>query len=87
MPQAEENLGLRALPTYQLNLEDVAVADEDRLGGTSGADIRALLDNSRAALGACLVGLARAVVDYCESIQWVFIKCMFNASIAVKLVV
>ena len=81
-PQAEENLGLRALPTYQLQLQDVMVADEDRLGGTSDADVRALLDNSRAALGACLVGLARAVVDYC--VPYAKDRVAFDEAIAKK---
>ena len=81
-PEAEENLGLRALPTYQLSLEDVAVAEEDRLGGTPGADVRVLLDNSRAALGACLVGLARAVVDYC--VPYAKERVAFDEAIAKK---
>lgn len=63
--EAEKNLGLRAVPVHTLDLDGVEVAEGDRLGGPSGCDVRALLDNSRTALASCLVGIGRAVVDYC----------------------
>ena len=63
--EAEKNLGLRAVPVHTLELEDVKVAEGDRLGGPSGCNVRALLDTSRTAIAACLVGIGRAVVDYC----------------------
>jgi len=36
----------------------------DRLGGDAGADIQRLIDSSRTALAAALVGLSRAVLEY-----------------------
>lgn len=63
--EAEKNLGLRAVPVHTLELDDVEVSDGDRLGGSAGCNVRALLDTSRAALASCLVGVARAAVEYC----------------------
>jgi len=63
--EAEKNLGLRALPTVTLRLEDVVVSQADRLGGTQGADVRRLLSHTRAAGAAIMTGLSRAVLDYC----------------------
>jgi acyl-CoA dehydrogenase len=61
----EQNLGLRAVPLYSVELDGVKLAPESLLGGEHGCDVRRILDTSRAAIAACLVGVARAVVDYC----------------------
>jgi len=63
--EAEKNLGLRAVPVHTLELDGVEVAEGERLGGSHGCDVRALLDTSRVAIAACLVGIGRAVVEYC----------------------
>ena len=63
--ETEKNLGLRALPTHGLELERVEVGPESRLGGDDGCNVRRLLDNSRAALAVVMVGLSRAVLEYC----------------------
>jgi alkylation response protein AidB-like acyl-CoA dehydrogenase len=60
----ERNLGLRALPTGTLTLERVEVPAAARLGGQAGCDVRRLLDASRAASAALLVGLSCAVMEY-----------------------
>jgi len=62
--EPERNLGLRALPTHRLSLDRVEVSATDRLGGSAGFDARRLLAASRTALGAVLVGLSRAVLEY-----------------------
>lgn len=61
----EKNLGLRALETSSLELARVEVPASARLGGAAGCNVRRLLDGSRAALASVMVGLARAVLDYC----------------------
>ncbi|MEZ4332820.1 MAG: acyl-CoA dehydrogenase family protein [Myxococcota bacterium] len=61
----EKNMGLRALPTTTLALEGVELPAEARLGGASGADVQAILDASRVALAAVMLGLSRAVLEYC----------------------
>jgi alkylation response protein AidB-like acyl-CoA dehydrogenase len=63
--EPEKNLGLRALPTVTLRLEDVAVSEADRLGGSQRADVRRLLNHTRIAVAAVMTGLSRAVLDYC----------------------
>jgi alkylation response protein AidB-like acyl-CoA dehydrogenase len=62
--EPERNLGLKALPTHRLSLDRVEVPAEGRLGGSAGFDARRLLAASRTALGAVLVGLSRAVMEY-----------------------
>ena len=62
--KSEENLGLRGLPTATLELERVELPADARLGGAAGCDIRRLLDNSRTALAAAMVGVSRAVLEF-----------------------
>jgi alkylation response protein AidB-like acyl-CoA dehydrogenase len=60
----EENLGLRGVPTATLELERVEVPASAKLGGEAGCDVQRLIDNSRTALGAAMVGVSRAVLEY-----------------------
>ena len=60
----EKKLGLKALPTASLDFERVELPADSRLGGDAGCDARRIVDLSRAALGAVLVGLSRAVLEY-----------------------
>ena len=60
----ERNLGLRALGTHTLRLDGVEVAGEDRLGGDAGLDAARLVNLTRTALAAVMVGLSRAVLEY-----------------------
>jgi alkylation response protein AidB-like acyl-CoA dehydrogenase len=62
--QDEKNLGLRGLPTVTLELERVEVPSSARLGGEAGCDVAQLQNSARAALGALMVGLSRAVLEY-----------------------
>lgn len=61
----EKNLGLRALETSTLEFARVAVPADARLGGAAGADVRRIIDASRAGLAAVMVGVSRAVLEYC----------------------
>lgn len=63
--EPELNLGLRGLTTVGLELERVELPKDARLGGDAGADVRRILDGSRVALSAVMVGLSRAVLEYC----------------------
>ena len=63
--EREKHMGLRALPTFGVELERVEVGPEALLGGPEGADVQALLNASRAALSAVMVGLSRATLEYC----------------------
>ena len=63
--EREKNMGLRALPTTGLELGRVEVGAEALLGGTEGADVQQILNVSRAGLAAVMLGLSRAVLEYC----------------------
>ena len=60
----ESNLGLRALPTYELELRDVRVPRANRLGGEAGCDITRLLNHSKVALAALAVGVAKGAQEH-----------------------
>ncbi len=60
----EKLMGVRALPTFGLKLENCRIAAENKLGGDRGIEFDLLLNHSRVALGACAVGLAKAAYDY-----------------------
>lgn len=78
----ERHMGIRALPTVELELRDVRVPASARLGGGAGADVRALVNRGRVALAALAVGVARAAFetarDYAKE------RHAFGAPIATK---
>jgi alkylation response protein AidB-like acyl-CoA dehydrogenase len=80
--EPEKNLGLRALPTATLELERVVVPAADRLGGEAGCDVGRLVAASRTALGAVLVGLSRAVLEY--AVPYAKERVAFDQAIAQK---
>ncbi|MCO5191212.1 MAG: acyl-CoA dehydrogenase family protein [Anaerolineae bacterium] len=57
-------MGIKALPTYTVTLENVRVAVTAKLGGEAGIDFGRILNHSRVALGAAAVGMARAGYEY-----------------------
>jgi alkylation response protein AidB-like acyl-CoA dehydrogenase len=61
----EKNMGLHALTTTTLDLERVEVGADALLGGPEGADVQQLLSVSRTALAAVMLGVSRAVLEYC----------------------
>jgi alkylation response protein AidB-like acyl-CoA dehydrogenase len=63
--EADQTLGLKALPLATLSFDGVRVAAGDLLGGANGADVARLLAHSRVAIASVLTGLSRAVLDYC----------------------
>ena len=78
----EKNLGLRALPTAALELERVELPGSSRLGGADGCDVVRLLNTSRTALAAVMVGLSRAVMEY--AIPYAKDRVAFGEAIAQK---
>ena len=63
--EPEKNMGLHALTTNSLEIERVEVGADALLGGASGADVQRLLNVSRTALSAVMLGVSRAVLEYC----------------------
>ena len=62
--EREKLMGLRALPTYRLKLDNCRIPAENKLGGNEGIEIGAILNHSRVALGATAVGVAKAGSEY-----------------------
>ena len=59
-------MGIRALPTYRVKLDDVKVSADARLGGAVGINYQLILDRSNIALAALAVGVARASYEYAK---------------------
>ncbi len=62
--EREKNMGLKALATYEISLENCRVPAANRLGGNAGCDFARLMDESRVGLAAMAVGVARAAFEY-----------------------
>ena len=61
--ERERNMGLHALPLYELELRDCAVPLAQRLGGEQGADVSLLFDSARVAWAALALGVGRAALS------------------------
>jgi alkylation response protein AidB-like acyl-CoA dehydrogenase len=59
----ERNLGIGALPTVELALDEVRVPAQARLGAGGGAELASVLVRGRVALAAAAVGVARAAYE------------------------
>ncbi len=59
----EKNMGLQALPTYEIKLDNCRVPASAKLGGEAGCDAQKLLNYSRVGMAAMAVGVARAALE------------------------
>jgi alkylation response protein AidB-like acyl-CoA dehydrogenase len=64
--EREKLMSLDALPLYRVELENVKVSVENRLGGASGADFELILASMRVANAAAAVGVANAAFEYAK---------------------
>jgi len=62
--EREQNMGIKALATYELALEDCRVPKANKLGGEAGCDFNRIFNYSRVALTALAVGMAKAAYEY-----------------------
>jgi len=62
--QRDKLMGVQALATYEVVLENVTIPAANKLGGEAGADFDLILNHSRVALGATAVGMAQATCEY-----------------------
>ena len=88
----EKNLGVRALPTVELELRGVRVPASAKLGSESAPGdtaVRGILNRGRVALAACAVGVARAAFeiarDYAKERQTFGAPIATRQAIAFKL--
>ena len=75
-------MGIHALPTFEVNFNNVKIAKDRRLGGDAGTNYMALLSRSRIALGALAVGVARSAFEYAR--DYAKDRIQFGAPIATK---
>ncbi|MFQ3535491.1 MAG: acyl-CoA dehydrogenase family protein [Aggregatilineales bacterium] len=78
----EKLMGIRALPTYSLQLNDVRVGAGCKLGGEAGTHYQRILSHSRTALAALAVGVARAAYEYAR--DYAKTRVQFGVPIAQK---
>ncbi|MEJ2352065.1 MAG: acyl-CoA dehydrogenase family protein [Anaerolineales bacterium] len=62
--ERQKLLGLHALPLYRIQLTDVEVPKENRLGGEHGLTLDPIVDASRVALASMAIGLSKAAYEY-----------------------
>ena len=63
--EPELNMGLKGLSTARLDFERVNVSASDRLGEEAGSNVAAILNSTRIGQAAALLGLSRAVLEFC----------------------
>jgi acyl-CoA dehydrogenase len=78
----EKLMGVRALPTYPVTLENVTVGADCRLGGDQGANFARVQAHSRVALAAMAVGVMRGAVEY--AVEYAKQREQFGAPIGTK---
>jgi acyl-CoA dehydrogenase len=78
----EKNMGLKGLATFELAFDQCRVAAENRLGGEQGINFARLLSESRVAMAAMAVGVARAAFEYAR--DYAKERKAFGAPIATK---
>ena len=64
MGDRERNMGLYALKTYELKLENCEIPAEDRLGGEEGMDYDRFLQKCRTGMAAMAAGVSKASYEY-----------------------
>jgi len=80
--EREKNMGFKPLATYSLELNDCKVSPDARLGGEGGINFSRLMSQSRIALAAMGVGMARAAYDYAR--EYAKERRAFGSAIAQK---
>jgi alkylation response protein AidB-like acyl-CoA dehydrogenase len=80
--EREKLMGVRALPTYGVNLSNVKVGAGCKLGGEQGTRYQRILSHSRVALAALAVGVARSAFEYAR--DYAKTRVQFGVPIATK---
>jgi alkylation response protein AidB-like acyl-CoA dehydrogenase len=78
--EREKLMGVNALPTFGLALENCQIPVTNKLGGDEGGDFDLILNHSRVALSAAAVGVARAGYEY--ALEYAKNRIQFDEPIA-----
>ena len=65
--ECEKLMGLNALPTYRVKLDDVKIPISNRLGGASGHNFELILASMRIASASAALGVAKASFEYAKN--------------------
>jgi alkylation response protein AidB-like acyl-CoA dehydrogenase len=65
--EREKNMGIKGLATYELKFDHCRLEAQARLGGDQGINFTRLLSESRVAIAAMAVGVARAAYEYARA--------------------
>ncbi|HRE46806.1 MAG TPA: acyl-CoA dehydrogenase family protein [Aggregatilineales bacterium] len=78
----EKLMGIRALSTYTVRLNNVSIGVENKLGGDAGTRYERLLSHARIGLAAMAVGVARGAFEYAR--DYAKERVQFGQPIATK---
>ncbi len=78
----EQLMGIRALPTYRVGLNNVCIRANCKLGGDEGTHYKRILSHSRVGLAAMAVGVARGAFEYAR--DYAKTRVQFGVPIASK---
>lgn len=62
--EREQNMGLKALSTYELTMNNVMIPVENRIGGEAGIDYNKVLARTRLAMAALALGTMRRAAEH-----------------------
>jgi alkylation response protein AidB-like acyl-CoA dehydrogenase len=82
LQRREKLMGIRALETYRLSLNEVRLPADAKLGGEDGYPFQCILDHSHVGLAAMAVGVARASHEY--ALEYAKQRVQFGKPIATK---
>jgi len=80
--ERERNMGLKALATHEIVLNNCRIPAANRLGGEAGCNFSKLINYSRVGLAALAVGVARAAFEYAR--EYAKERRAFGVAIAQK---
>lgn len=64
--EREKNMGLYALPTFEIEFKDCEVQASDRLGGDDGCNYNLFIQKTRVGMAAMAAGMARASYEFAK---------------------
>jgi alkylation response protein AidB-like acyl-CoA dehydrogenase len=80
--EREKLMGIKALPTFEIELENVKVPLEARIGGEEGHAMEGILASMQVAIAALATGMSRAAYEY--SLEYAKDREAFDVPIAQK---
>ena len=80
--EREKLMGINALPTYRVKLDDVKIPAANRLGGAAGHNFDLLLASMRIASAAAAIGVSKAALEY--SMNYAKERDVFGVKVAQK---